>query len=442
MLKLRSQNKLNPGNIDDYIKSISCFEDKAIFTNPDELPQKIVAMSDIHGDLEALFSILLNAEVINIKGEWKANNTFLVITGDIFDKGRNSRILPRVGVRPDRCDGYNGPDMYIPYDIIDKVGNVKTLSNQSLFDLIYTNEPFGEEGDEIIILKFLADLNNQAQSGNFGNSRVLLCFGNHEVLNVMDYIDTNYVSAIKHGYIHPMDTLLFGGPTYPKRKELFTVGTGLLSQKLACIFKLIVVVGDFIFCHGGLNSNALRDINSIDQLDGINHMFKQYLLGAPDIDITLLNRYVGNNTESIVWYRAQGDKYIIDKICDETIQMFTNKFGNPNFNLVIGHSPQGECIDKPSKINDALPKPRLCWDRKNSNGTVDTCITMPNSVCNNQIYRIDTLISRMNSTSDYRYPAEGRLNSLIIDLNPNGSKRSVIARNNVVRDIQLYPPQP
>ena len=62
MLKLRSKNVLTPDNLEEYIDSISCFDNKTIFTNPDELPQRIVAIGDIHGDLEALFSILLRAE--------------------------------------------------------------------------------------------------------------------------------------------------------------------------------------------------------------------------------------------------------------------------------------------------------------------------------------------------------------------------------------------
>ena len=43
----------------------------------------------------------------------------------------------------------------------------------------------------------------------------------------------------------------------------------------------------------------------------------------------------------------------------------------------------------------------------------------------------------MNGSNDYQYPSEGRLNSLIIDLNSHGSKRKVVARNNIIGDIVL-----
>ena len=435
MLKLRSENNLNPENMNRYIDSINCFEDKAIFIDKDEIPKRIVAIGDIHGDLEALFSILLRAEVIDITGKWKAIDTFVVQTGDIMDKGRNITMLKRVGVRPDLNDDPDYEPQYVQYDIIDNTGNIKTISDSEET----LNLPFGYEGDEIIIYKFLADLNTQATQGDFGKSRVLLCTGNHEVSNVIEYIDDNYHHAITNGYIHPMDAVLFGGPDYPKRRELLTVGTGLLAKKLSCILKIIVVVGDFIFCHGGLHLNIFKDFTNIYELDIINYMFKQYLLGE-QVDISLLKTYIGETPagNSITWYRHQGSFNIHPKVCSDTLELFNKHFGNQNLNLVIGHTPQGICLDLKSSTDPTIPRPRFQWDRTNQDGSVDTCITLPTSKCKNQIYRIDTAISRMNGSNDYQYPSEGRLNSLIIDLNSDGSKRTVVARNNIIGDIVLF----
>jgi hypothetical protein len=430
MLKLRSENVLTPDNLEEYIDGILCFDNKAIFTNPDELPQRIVAIGDIHGDLEALFSILLKAEVIDITGKWKAINTFLVQTGDIFDKGRRLSMLERVGVHSQE----RLREKYIPYDVIESDGTVLTINSPH----VKINLPFGEVGDEIVILKFLADLNVQAQNETFGNSRVLLCCGNHEVSNVMEYLDDNYNHAMEYGYIHPMDRTLFGGPDYPLRQKIMTIGSGILSRKLSCILKVVIVIGDFIFCHGGLSISALWDINSIEDLDIINDMFRKYLLADPSVDLPRLRRYIGNTIrESITWYREQGDQ-ATPLICSDTlINLFQNKFKNPNLNLVIGHTVQGICNDPKSKTNPFIPRTRFHWDRTNPDGTVDTCITLPTSICNKQIYRIDTAISRMNGTSNYQHPAEGRLNSLIINLHQDGSKQSVYARNNILHDVQI-----
>lgn len=436
MLKLRYENKLSPENLDEYIENIPCFDDKAIFINEDEIPKRIVAVGDIHGDLEALFSILLRAEIIDISGKWKAIDTFLVQTGDIMDKGRNITMLPRLGVRPDLNDNPRALPKFVEYDIIDHEGNVININDP----LESFNLPFGYQGDEIIIIKFLADLNTQAMSGAFGNSRILLCCGNHEVSNVLEYIEDDYKHAIKNGYIHPMDTLLFGGPEYPTRRELLTVGTGLLAKKLACILKVIVVIGDFIFCHGGLNLNTMADIHSITELDNINNMFKQFLLGDEGVEISILKKYIGETPtgSSITWYREQGENTAYPRICLDTLNLFAEHFSNPNLNLVIGHSIQGVCQDSKSLNDTNIPRPRFHWDRTNPDGSIDPCITLPTSKCNNQIYRIDTAISRMNGTSNYQHPNEGRLNSLIINLHPDGSKQSVISRNNVVGDNILF----
>ena len=430
MLKLRAENKLTTENLEEYVDSIPCFDNKAIFKNRDELPQRIVAIGDIHGDLEALFSILLRAEVIDITGKWKAMNTFLVQTGDIFDKGRKLTMLERVGVH----NNERLYERYIPYNVTERDGTVLTVNSPH----ITNNLPFGEVGDEIIILKFLADLNTQAQNESFGNSRVLLCCGNHEVSNVMEYLDDNYEHAIEKGYLHPMDATLFGGPNYPIRQKIMTVGSGILARKLACILKVVVVVGDFIFCHGGLSLTALWDIYSIEELDIINDMFRKYLLADPSVDIPRLRRYIGSTMgESITWYREQGEKETPLICSDILITLFQKKFKNPNLNLVIGHSIQGVCQDPKSHVNPLIPRTRVTWDRTNSDGTIDTCITLPVTVCNKQIYRIDTAISRMNGTNNYQHPAEGRLNSLIINLHPDGSKQSVIARNNILEDVQI-----
>jgi hypothetical protein len=446
MLRFRAENQLSPDNLDGYVGSIPCFDNRAIFTEPNDLPTRIVAIGDIHGDLEALFSILLHAEVININGQWQAIDTFLVQTGDIFDKGRNLNMLSSVGIRPDNVD--TGLANYVPYDIINRAGMPITISQPKP---VVFNEPFGEDGDEIIILKFLADLNVQAQSGSFGKSRVLLCCGNHEVSNVMEYLEDNYHHAIENGYIHPMDTVLFGGPDYPMRRHLLTVGTGELATKLACILKVIVVVGDFIFCHGGLHANTLSDINNIHELDDINTMFRQFLLGTPGLDMVRLRRYISDaNENSITWFRNQGDPRYTPKscpirnnrVCTSTIDLFTQKFGNPNYNLVIGHTMQATCLDQKSANDSTIPRTRLQWNRTNPDGTVDQCITLPTSTCDGHIYRIDTGISRMNGAPTYNNSLEGRSNSLIINLNLDGSKNSVIARNNIIGDVQLYPPSP
>jgi hypothetical protein len=51
---------------------------------------RIVAVGDIHGDLDALVRILIGSALLTPEGEWNASDTALVLLGDLNDRGRDS----------------------------------------------------------------------------------------------------------------------------------------------------------------------------------------------------------------------------------------------------------------------------------------------------------------------------------------------------------------
>jgi len=53
--------------------------------------ERIVALSDIHGAYDAMVGTLQSADVIDDEGAWAGGATHLVITGDILDRGPDSR---------------------------------------------------------------------------------------------------------------------------------------------------------------------------------------------------------------------------------------------------------------------------------------------------------------------------------------------------------------
>ncbi len=113
--------------------------------------QKIIAIGDIHGDLLALLLILFGAELINTDLEWIGKDTFVVFTGDLLDDYR--------------------------------IGG-KTIRQHP--------------ADEITIISFLADLNTQAIKSS-PSGRILLCLGNHELLNFENdfrYVNPNRLKKI------------------------------------------------------------------------------------------------------------------------------------------------------------------------------------------------------------------------------------------------------
>lgn len=53
--------------------------------------ERVVAISDVHGAYSAMVSTLTNAGVIDEQQRWSGGNTHLVITGDLLDRGADSR---------------------------------------------------------------------------------------------------------------------------------------------------------------------------------------------------------------------------------------------------------------------------------------------------------------------------------------------------------------
>jgi UDP-2,3-diacylglucosamine pyrophosphatase LpxH len=404
MDKLQTENRPNSENIVEFINGIQSIDDKSVFLDPSELPDKIVAIGDIHGDLEALFKILLDARIIDINGKWIAINTFLVQTGDIFDKGRKLNSMLR-----------RAPN---PKEIIDMTGNVKIINalSNSLDDTLFA---FGTPGDELVIIKFLTDLHQQAidPTKAFGKSRVILCSGNHEFWYGQPILADTIISD---GYYHPYDYTIFGTPE--NRFKLLKPG-GVLANKFAEILKAIVIVGDFVFLHGGLDTDLLQSYNfTINDFDNINQKLKDFFLGNP---ISHAENDILNN---LLNFREQNTRD-----CTKFVNFITEQLHRPYVNIVVGHTADMTTYDN---CNTNMNGISSVYDikRKNADGTLKPCINLPVLLCNSNsksayIYKIDTHISRMSGTYDYREPKLGSLNSLIIELNPDGTKKNVFALN-------------
>ena len=53
--------------------------------------ERVVAMSDPHGAYGAMVATLINAGVVDDAQNWSGGETHLVITGDLLDRGADSR---------------------------------------------------------------------------------------------------------------------------------------------------------------------------------------------------------------------------------------------------------------------------------------------------------------------------------------------------------------
>lgn len=72
--------------------------------------ERVVAISDLHGDYERYIDVMESAGLINKRGKWSGGETHLVQTGDITDRGADSRKiidhLVKLAKQAKKKDGY------------------------------------------------------------------------------------------------------------------------------------------------------------------------------------------------------------------------------------------------------------------------------------------------------------------------------------------------
>lgn|SRR3990167_765286 len=276
-----------------YIDSIECLNVTDIVLPQ---PDNIVAIGDIHGDFDGLIYCLYIAHVIDENGNWNCENTYVVQLGDIFDDCRPTEM--------NRCRKIPGITGY----------------------------------DEIMILKYLSELNAQAQEHN---GKVLLCIGNHEFMAVRN-------KDAYSRYVSPTIKKVF------KERENVLKPGGILSKKLACMMNLVVFLGNWVFLHGGLVNSFIKDMNNLIKL---NNNMKRFLNGE-DISNQESEIYKDinklNTDESPLLSRTYSleECESCPKRCIDELQNLRTSLGIPNLRMVIGHTPQLKGINSICKIDE------------------------------------------------------------------------------------------
>ena len=281
--------------LEELINNTNCIK----YSKLPKIPKRIIAIGDIHGDFGHLFFILNRLNLIDHNNNWIGGNTIIVQTGDVLD------------------DGGRGYDT-----------NKKEYS-----------------ADEIAIYNLLINLNIEA---NKKGGAVLMCIGNHEIVNILD-------SNIDHVNIYTKK--YYSDVLKTNRKNIISLGSEM-ATKLSCVLKSIIKIGDIYFCHGGISKQLYNNVvlrkkwNSFDSfIDHINSVLPKILKGNVELYSEELE-FIKN----ISLNRDFGMFMPNEFVCDDIDIMF-----GPEGKLVIGHTVQPQGI---------------------------------NSICNNRIFRIDTAISR------------------------------------------------
>jgi hypothetical protein len=271
--------------------------DKKRYNDILPLVNRIIVIGDIHGDLNMLLTSLKIGNLINDDNEWIGKDTVVVQLGDQID----------------RCRSLNN-----------------SCENK--------DETINDENNDIKILLYMTELHKQAEK--YGGA-VYSLLGNHELMNIngdLRYVSylglTDNLKNIKNINNIKEETIKIN---YGKllRKQIFKRGEEL-SNFLACTRRTILIIGDYIFVHGGIVS---RIAEKYENISDINKIMSLYLWNELK-DITNHN-ILFNSYDSPLWTREIGNlglnKYIDDETCDN-ILFPLKKIYNVG-KIFVGHTP-------------------------------------------------------------------------------------------------------
>jgi len=94
---------------------------------------RIVAVSDIHGAYDALVATLQEADVIDKKLAWSGGNTHFVITGDLLDRGPESRRVMDLIMRLEReapIAGGRVHQLLGNHEVMNLIGDLRYVSDE------------------------------------------------------------------------------------------------------------------------------------------------------------------------------------------------------------------------------------------------------------------------------------------------------------------------
>jgi hypothetical protein len=249
--------------------------------------EKIYAIGDIHGDLNAFIYVLQKANLIDNNLNWCGGNSHVVQVGDILDR---------------------------------KVRDVE-----------YT-----DEDSEFKIISLILNLQLESFVAGGGFHPII---GNHEIMNILGIFD----------YVSPMGMRHF--KSVAERREYFRIGNDFCKY-LACSWNPIIKINEFIFCHGGIDSN----IASKYSINNINYIMRDTLYGnGYHLNKTYFTELFLNEN-SILWNRLYSTELQKNKIeyAKKSLNKMLNIY-NAKY-LVVGHTPQENGIN--TKFNGKV----ICVD--------------------------------------------------------------------------------
>lgn len=199
-----------------------------------KFPERVIAIGDIHGDIQMLRTLLIKSKVIDSKDNWICENTYVVQVGDQVDDSRSKEISGIFETKDTDVLTYTN------------TLHLKSLQHKSMF---------------------------------------ISLIGNHEILNVLSLNNDinktkSFLNYVSEKSISAFATTNDKDSGYINRAKLFFPGN-VIAKLLACTRLPVVIIGKYIFMHGGITNNTLKhlNINGKNKLFEIQFIIRKFLLG-------------------------------------------------------------------------------------------------------------------------------------------------------------------
>jgi hypothetical protein len=275
--------------------------------------ERVIAISDLHGDYEQYINVMQSAGLVNRKGKWTGGTTHLVQTGDITDRGAHSRKIIDHLVKLSKQAKKKGGYVHL------LIGNHETMN--VVGDLRYVTE---DEFRAFSTSKSgrLQDLQWEEQVKWMRAN--MLTF---EEINLEAY-RKEWEQKVPLGWVeHRMGWALNG-----------QYGKWVKNNPVA------VQINDTIFLHGGISTKYCKL-----SLQSLTEQLIEAMRSYDPSVTTIVNDPLGP-----VWYRGLALEKETD-VFSQTLDNILNRYGARR--IVVGHTPTGGVVwprfDQRVVVNDS-----------------------------------------------------------------------------------------
>jgi hypothetical protein len=274
--------------------------------------ERIVAISDLHGDYERYLDVMQTAGLIDKKGKWAGGKTHLVQTGDITDRGPDSKKI---------------------IDHLNKLARQAERKGGYVHMLIGNHEAMNVIGD----LRYVSDGEYQAFTDK--NSERLQELQWQNQLNWMkennpefDQIDLEsfyleWKKQVPLGWVEHRIAWSLNGP----------YGAWVKDNQVA------IKINDTVFLHGGISQKYCKL--------SLESMTEQAIAAMESFDPSVMS--IIDDPLGPVWYRglAYGEE---GGLYEQVLDIILERYGAKR--IVVGHTPTGGVVwprfDQKVVLND------------------------------------------------------------------------------------------